>query len=311
MRASALVLSALCCQACLAAGAPHGLTVERLANPCGVDAVAPRFGWKMGAEAGAADVRQSACRVLVATSRERLAADDGDMWDSGKVAGADSIDLPYGGKPLASSRRYWWKVRTWDGAGAESVWSEPAEWVTGIMPPDGWKAKWIGPDASTRPDADMGGARWVEGKPDAKGNVTFTRSFDFAGAKPGEYVELLHAATAEHEIRINGLSCHLHSGHFGDWSYLRFRDVTPWLKVGKNEMKVVVKKEGDAPQAFICAFRFPDGGRLVTDASWGTDLGGVRDTPYGKALHLREEIASPAFEKTFTVAKPVLSLIHI
>ena len=50
----------------------------------------------------------------------------------------------------------------------------------------------------------------------------------------------------------------------------------------------------------------------MTDASWGQDLGGVRDTPYGKALHLREEIASPAFEKTFTAAKPVASaILHV
>ena len=307
----AVVVSALA--AIGATEAPFGLTVERLANPCGVDAAAPRFGWKMAASSGAADVKQSAYRVLVATSSEKLAADTGDVWDSGKVSGDQSIDIVYGGAPLVSSRRYWWKVCTWDGAGAASAWSAPSEWVTGILPPGGWKAKWIGPAPETRPDADMGGARWVTSAPDTKGNVTFTRTFDFAGAKPGEYVELLHAASTEHEIRINGKSCHLHSGHVDRWDWLRFRDVTPWLKAGKNEMTVVVKRGGaGVPQAFICAFRFPDGRRLVTDASWGTDLGGVRDTPYGKALHLREEIASPAFEKTFTAAKPVASaILHV
>ncbi|MBR1588945.1 MAG: family 78 glycoside hydrolase catalytic domain [Kiritimatiellae bacterium] len=296
-----------------AAEAPCGLTVERQASPCGVDAEIPRFGWKMSAAKGATDERQSAYRVLVATSPEKLAADAGDAWDSGKVQGDRSVDVSYGGAPLASSRRYWWKVRTWDGKGEASAWSAPSEWVTGIMPPDGWKAKWIGPAPETRPDADMGGARWVTSAPDARGNVTFARTFDFAGARPGEYVELLHAASAEHEIRINGKPCHLHSGHVDRWDWLRFRDVTPWLNAGKNEMTVVVKKgtEG-APQAFICAFRFPDGRRIVTDASWGTDLGGVRDTPYGKALHLREEIASPAFEKTFAAAKPVKSaVLHV
>ena len=296
-----------------AAEAPCGLTVERLAGPCGVDAAAPRLGWKMAAAKGEADVKQTAYRVLVASCAEKLAKDTGDMWDSGKIAGDRSIDVVYAGAPLASSRRYWWKVRTWDGKGEASAWSVPSEWVTGIMPSDGWKAKWIGPAPETRPDADMGGARWVTSAPDAKGNVTFTRMFDFAGAKPGEYVELLHAASTEHEIVINGKSCHKHSGSVhGRWNWLRFRDVTPWLKAGKNEMKVVVKKEDGAPQAFICAFRFPDGRRLVTDASWGQDLGGVRDTPYGKALNLREEIASPAFAKTFTAAKPVATaILHV
>ena len=296
-----------------AAETPYGLTVERLANPCGVDAAAPRFGWKMAAAKGTTGAKQSAYHVLVATSIEKLAKDTGDAWDSGMVPGDWSFDIAYGGAPLASSRHYWWKVRIWDGKGEASAWSLPSEWVTGIMPSDGWKAKWIGPAPETRPDADMGGARWVTSAPDAKGNVTFARTFDFAGAKPGEYVELLHAASTEHEILINGKSCHLHSGHVDRWDWLRFRDVTPWLKVGKNEMTVVVKKgAAGAPQAFICAFRFPDGRRLVTDASWGQDLGGVRDTPYGKALRLREEIASPAFEKTFTAAKPVASaILHV
>ena len=310
------VSGCLCLVAAVALGAaeaPYGLTVERLASPCGVDAAVPRFGWKMAAAKGEADVKQGAYRVLVATSPENLAADNGDAWDSGRVPGDWSVDIAYGGAPLASSRRYWWKVRTWDGKGEASAWSVPSEWVTGIMPSDGWKAKWIGPAPETRPDADLGGARWVTSASDAKGNVTFTRTFDFAGAQPGAYVELLHAASAEHEIVINGKSCHRHSGHVDRWDWLRFRDVTPWLKAGKNEMTVVVKKVAQgAPQAFICAFRFPDGRRLVTDATWGTDLGGVRDTPYGKALHLREEIASPAFEKTFTAEKPVKSaILHV
>ena len=104
MRASALVLSALaalCCQAGLAACAPHGLTVERLANPCGVDAVAPRFGWKMGAEAGATDVRQSACRVLVVEGydADALKLGLGGREVTGGVAHYDAVhgtDLSWG-----------------------------------------------------------------------------------------------------------------------------------------------------------------------------------------------------------------------
>ena len=307
-------LFASTCTAPAASSRPFGLTAEWRVNPCGVDVPAPRLAWKQGQGLGkgAKDVTIVAWRVLAATSRAQLDADQGDLWDSGKVAGAQSVGVPYAGTPLATSQRVFWKVKTWCNYGKESDWSEPAEFTMGVVKPSDWKAKWIGPAPETRPDADLGGARWVTSAPDAKGNVTFTRTFDFAGAKPGEYVELIHAASAEHEIVINGKSCHKHSGHVKRWNRLRFRDVTPWLKAGKNEMKVVVKKENGAPQAFICAFRFPDGRRLVTDASWGQDLGGVRDTPYGQALDLREEIASPAFEKTFTVTKPVASaVLHV
>ena len=306
---------AACCLvvAGVAYGEPYGLTVERLENPCGVDAISPRLGWKIAAEKDATNVVQSAYRVVVASSKEKLAHDEGDLWDSGKSASAQSIDVAYGGKPLASSRRYWWKVRVWDGADAASAWSAPAEWTTGILPPDGWKAKWIGPAPETRPAADMGGARWITEKPNARGDVVINYDFDFAGAKHGEYVELLHAASARHEIDVNGKEFHRHSGQVDCWNHLRFRDMTPWLKVGRNTMTVRVKKGAKGtPQAFICAMRFPDGRRNVTDATRGKDLGGLRDTPYGKALVTREEIASPAFEKKFTVSKPVASaILHV
>ena len=178
---------AIVCGAIVAFGAaPYALTVERLADPCGVDAAAPRFGWKMAAKHGAVDVTQSAYRVLVATSRERLAAGEGDLWDSGKVPGSQAIDVAYAGKPLASSRRIWWKVRTWDAKDAASDWSLPGQWVTGIMPSDGWKAKWIGPAPETRPDVDLSGAQWITAPKGKKGRVTLQYKFTFAGAKPGE-----------------------------------------------------------------------------------------------------------------------------
>jgi len=254
-RCLAIIVAAGCLAAMVAVcGEPHGLTIERRENPCGIDSIAPRFGWKMAAEKGATNVVQSAYRVVVASSKDKLAHDEGDLWDSGKVASAQSIDVAYGGKPLATSRRYWWKVRMWDGTDVASDWSVPAEWTTGILPPDVWKAKWIGPAPETRPDADMGGARWITDKPNAKGDVVITLDFDFAGAKPGEYVELLHAASARHEIDVNGHEFHRHSGQVDRWNHLRFRDMTQWLKPGKNTMTVRVKKGAKGvPQAFICS----------------------------------------------------------
>ena len=295
------------------AARPCALTVERLADACGIDAAKPRFGWKTEAENGATDITQAAWRIIVSSSRARLDAGVGDLWDSGKVQSADSIDVEYGGKTLASSRRYWWKVRTWDGRGEASDWSEPGWFATGIMAPDEWKAKWIGPAPETRPDADMGGARWITANPDAKGDVAISLEFDFKGAKPGECVELLHAASSKHEIDVNGRQFHRHSGHVDRWNRLHFRDMTPWLKSGRNTMSVRVKKGAKGvQQAFICAIRFPDGTRIVSNGGIGRDLGGLRDTPYGKALDAREEMASPAFEKNFTVPKPVASaFLHV
>ncbi len=316
----------LCMLALAASGAgeePYGLTVERLADPCGVDAAAPRFGWKMAAANGTTDARQTAYRVLVASSLEKLASDTGDMWDSGKVAGDRSIDVAYGGAPLASSRRYWWKVRTWDGTGEASAWSVPSEWVTGILPPDAWKAKWIGPAPETRPDADLAGAHWITAPKGKKGTVTLRRTFMFSGAERGEYVEMVHAAIPQHVVRVNGKTCHLHSGHFHDWRFLRFRDITPWLVEGENTVEVEIVSDGfnpsvKEPYAFLALFNLPGGKSFGTDASWTspdgavTSLGAAKEPAFAKGLVARCENASPAFEKTFSVSKPVVSaVLHV
>jgi alpha-L-rhamnosidase len=292
---------------------PYDLTVERLVNPCGIDVAKPRFGWKTAVQNGATNVMQGAWRIIVSSTRERLEANDGDMWDSGIVTNADSVDVVYSGKNLASSKRYWWKVCVWNEKGCPSEWSEISSFVTGIVPPDGWKAKWIGPASSTRKDADLSGARWITAKPDAKGDVTLSIPFDFDGVKPGEYVELLHAASVKHEIDVNGKPFHRHFGQVEIWNHLRFRDITPFLKIGKNVISVRVNRGGrGVPQAFIGALRFPDGKCLVTDAKHGQDLGGLRDTPYGKVLQTREETATPAFEKKFSLSKPVESaFLHV
>ena len=77
LMAAAGLATALCASSALGApcGAPRALTVERLENPCGVDASSPRFGWKLAvAEKGKNCVVQSAYRILVASSKEKLAA---------------------------------------------------------------------------------------------------------------------------------------------------------------------------------------------------------------------------------------------
>ena len=122
--------------------APTALTVEYRTDPVGLDAAHPRLSWHMAAEPGAKNERQTAYRVLVASSAANLAANRGDLWDSGRVAGDQSLNVEYAGRPVGSSQRVFWKVKTWNAAGVESDWSAAAKWTQGIV--DGWKAKWIG-----------------------------------------------------------------------------------------------------------------------------------------------------------------------
>ena len=51
--------------------------------------------------------------MLVASTPELLAKDQGDLWDSGKVVSDQSIQVEYAGKPLESRQVCHWKVRVW------------------------------------------------------------------------------------------------------------------------------------------------------------------------------------------------------
>ena len=132
------------------------LRCEYLANPQGIDVARPRLGWMMGAIDQKSEVRgqrQTAYQVLVASTPELLAKDQGDLWDGGKVASNQSVQVEYAGRPLESRAICYWKVRVWTGNAATanlqpekaacSAWSEPAQWSMGLLQPDDWSAKWI------------------------------------------------------------------------------------------------------------------------------------------------------------------------
>jgi len=87
--------------------------------------------------------RQTAYRVLVASAPERLAKQQGDLWDSGIVKSDQSAQVEYAGKALRSRMRCYWMVRVWDRDGKASGWSSPALWSMGLMDPADWSAQWI------------------------------------------------------------------------------------------------------------------------------------------------------------------------
>ncbi|MCB9502043.1 MAG: family 78 glycoside hydrolase catalytic domain [Deferribacteres bacterium] len=126
-------------------------TCEYRENPLGIDVQQPRLSWicnsiKRGEQ-------QTAYHILVASSKENLHNDIGDIWDSQKVESSQSIQLHYAGADLQSDRDYFWKVRVWDKDGQPSEWSKTAMWSTGLLQPEDWQAKWIGMDKAVGEDA--------------------------------------------------------------------------------------------------------------------------------------------------------------
>jgi len=122
---------------------PGRLRCEHLVNPLGVDVVQPRLSWQLAAPAHARTQVQTAWHIRVASTPEKLARSEGDLWDSGKVRSGQSILVPYGGQPLRSRQGCWWKVRAWDAQGQAGPWSTPGYWEMGLLAPRNWQARWI------------------------------------------------------------------------------------------------------------------------------------------------------------------------
>lgn len=120
---------------------------EYLHDPLGIDATRPRLSWKLTSEARG--VRQKAYQVLVASSAEKLAADEGDLWDSGRVESSETSHVHYAGKPLSSTEKAWWKVRVWDQEGEASAWSDVGTWEMGLLAAGDWHGKWIARNTDT------------------------------------------------------------------------------------------------------------------------------------------------------------------
>ena len=89
-----------------------GLRCEYCNQPLGIDTLVPRLSWQL--ESSLRGQKQAAYRVLVARTRAALQAECGDLWDSGKVASHQNVNISYVGKTLLSGQHA--SGRLWPGA---------------------------------------------------------------------------------------------------------------------------------------------------------------------------------------------------
>jgi arylsulfatase A-like enzyme len=109
---------------------PSGLTVEFIRDPVGVKIVDPKpeYGWIVPTKAR----QQSGYQILVASSKENIDKNIGDVWDSKHIKSSESTDIEHGGESLLPGNTYFWKVRIWDEDNRLLDYSEPQRFTVGL-----------------------------------------------------------------------------------------------------------------------------------------------------------------------------------
>ncbi len=314
------------------------LRCEYLVAPEAIESPAPRLSWRI--EADRRGAAQTAWQVRVASTSEKLARGDADLWDSGRVASDATNQIAYAGRALASRTECFWQVQIWDEANQPSGWSEPSRWTMALLQPDDWRAQWI----SYRDDEPLHADRKTLHLPAPRHYRK-----DFAAAKTVRRATVYASALGIYDLYCNGQ-------RVGDaffqpgWSdylqraYYRSHDVTALLRSsGPNALGAVVAEGwysgyvgygllvgygpnkvgryfyGKTP-AFLAQLEidYTDGTRetVVTDESWRVTASGPTreaDLIMGEAYDARAELgnwASPGYAPLSPWSPAVLAVCN-
>lgn len=177
-----------------------GLKVEYCDRPLAIEEAEPRFSWQIAATRR--NCRQSAYRIVAASSAAKLKAGRYDVWDSKRVRSDACFEIAYRGRPLRSSERIWWRVQVWDEAGRASPLSDITWFETGL---DAWRGTWLVVQSAEEAAMRAAGLPWIWGDhpPDEK-PVQFRFHFPIA-EKPTQAVLWLSAKDILRDVWINGV----------------------------------------------------------------------------------------------------------
>ncbi len=242
------------------------LLCENLENPVGIGTTSPCLSWKI--ISSVSGTSQTSYQIIAATSLDLLDEEKCDLWNSDRVPSAESVLVPYQGKPLSSRSVCYWKVRIWDDKGNISRWSDTAFFSIGLKERDDWKA-----DPIVMPDDFEDGV-----------SPQMWQTFEIGGI--GERIFLYVNSFGYHEVYLNGekVGCDVLSpsvSQFDKRSQVLTYDLTSIINDGKNDIIIWagrgwysqglpgVKGRGPIVKAQMEQF---DNGRwnviLKTDTSW-------------------------------------------
>ena len=304
------------------------LRCEYLENPLGIDETKPRLSWML--ESTVRGQKQTAYRILVASTREKLDGNIGDLWDTGKVTGDASSQIVYAGAKLGSRMTCYWKVRAWDKDDVQTAFSESALWTMGLIAASDWKGSWIAMDrkediADGKEDTEDGKEEAGESKEDAEESKELepgppppyfrkTFSLEKSVRKAVVYV----TARGLFELSANGsrVGRDFLAPEWTDYNkHIQYRtyDVTPLLKTGNNAIGAIV---GDGWYSGYIGWRrtrgyyglvnsllvqleveFTDGTKrtIVTDDSWRCAEGPIVSSDIMQGEHYNACLEMPGW----------------
>ncbi|MHA1300557.1 MAG: glycoside hydrolase family 78 protein [Candidatus Helarchaeota archaeon] len=280
---------------------PNNLRCEYLVNPLGIDVKNPRLSWIL--ESNERNQTQTAYRILVASNKEILAENRGDLWDSGKIQSDQNTHIVYEGTELKSRMLCYWKVMVWDKDGTPSEWSKIATWSMGLLELNDWVAKWIG--APPKRITKIGKSLPKKYSP----CPLLRKSFEVKG-KINRAV-IFATALGEYELYINGqrVGDHFLAPEWTDYDYrvqYQTYDITDLLKEGENVIGAILADGwysgnlgpglthihhyyGNSPRLLMqMEIENSDGtlSKIITDSNWKI----FKDGPIEKADHFLGEV---------------------
>ncbi|MDO8928549.1 MAG: family 78 glycoside hydrolase catalytic domain, partial [Bacteroidota bacterium] len=199
----------------------------------------PFFGWIVNSDQN--NTVQLAYQILVASSLENSQKNMGDCWDSGKTETDQSVNLIYSGKELQPNSVYFWKVKTWDNHGVESMSSPVSQFKTAPVLSDYATSRYALQKQDVYPVAIKplsGSHNFIDFGKAAFGTVRLTLL-----GKTGSDTVLVHLGEAQKDGRINRTPG-------GTIRYSAHRLV---LKRGWNTYTIVIPpdKRNTGPQAVL------------------------------------------------------------
>ncbi len=299
---------------------PIRLRCEHLAGPLAIASLKPRLTWILEQDKKDKDKRQTAYRIVVSSK----AQGKGDLWDPGKVASDQTIDVLYDGASLKPRQQAFWRIMVWDEKNKAGKWSEEASWTAA---PTAWPCEWIGFDQPANEEKlpDFVGTHWINHPDDqletSPVGTFFIRRVITIDEPAPTRIDFILTVDDFFIARINGVEVGRTEKRIDAWKSPVYMKVTDNLIVGKNTIEIEMRSSGVGPTAAVGKMVFWRGGQsgeLVTDAIWSIRreseseyqqvrvLGKHGVSPWqGLRLPMHQLPAPRALRKEFNVSKKV------